>query len=76
MLANFHNWWLHGPKTHLLLVAGVFYWATGTHPTLALLLGLALAEFMIMAKERYLLRFLAAWLLLDRTLTGTPFWPK
>jgi hypothetical protein len=76
MLQHIHNWWLHRPTTQLVLVAGIFYWATGNHPTLALLLGLLLAEFVIMAEDRYLLRFLATWLLLDTILTGTPFWPK
>jgi hypothetical protein len=60
-----HNWWLYRPATQLVLLVGLFYWATGAHPVIALILGPLLAEFVVMAQGRWVARFLIAWVLLN-----------
>jgi len=76
-MATLHQRWLHGSAIRVAIVIGVFYWATGAHPIIALLLGLVLAEFVVMAEGRWLLRGFITWVLIDVVLTATqaPFWP-
>jgi hypothetical protein len=61
-----HQWWLYGSGFRIILFTCAFYWAaTAPHPIAAVILGVALADFVVMTQGRGVLRFFVAWFMLS-----------
>jgi hypothetical protein len=78
------EWWLYGPAwlrntgqpfltaLPILIVTGIFYWATEAHPNLAIILGALLADFLIVTRGRKLLRGFVAYILICAIYAALP----
>ncbi len=58
-----HDWWLRG-RIRILLLTGLFGYDVNWHPIWAIILGVLLTDYVILAPRRWWVRLWVAWVLL------------